>query len=330
LKVPYGVLESVERDGSEHARGEVVPMTQERDVAITALIPAYNEEKSIGRVIEDTKRYVQNVVVVDDGSSDGTVKAAISAGATVLRHETNRGYGSALATGFAYFRNNGAGVMVVLDGDGQHDPSDIPRLVKPVIDGQADVVIGSRFMDGEPKPDMPRYRRFGIGIVNKAWNMASGDDVTDTQCGFRAYSRDAVEKMDIREANMSASLEILDQAAEKNLRIVEVPVSVDYGGQTPSVEPGRHGMELLNYLLKKLREDHPLLIFGTIGVAMVGVGLVFGVISVNSYFTSRYLPFGPTIIAGILVYVGTLMFFGGLILNAIQSLAARIEDERQK
>ena len=149
MKVPYGVLESEDRGGSEHARGEVIPMTQKRDVAITALIPAYNEEKSIGRIVEDTRRYVQNVVVVDDGSTDGTVKAAINAGATVLRHERNRGYGSALATGFTYFRNNGGGIMIVLDGDGQHNPSDIPRLVKPVIDGQADVVIGSRFMDGE-------------------------------------------------------------------------------------------------------------------------------------------------------------------------------------
>ena len=330
MKVPFGVLESVESGGSEHARGEVIPMTQERDVAITALIPAYNEEKTIGRVIEDAKRYVQSVIVVDDGSSDGTVNVALSAGATVLRHERNRGYGSALATGFTYFRNNGAGVMVVLDGDGQHDPSDIPRLVKPVIDGQADVVIGSRFMDGEAKAVMPRYRRFGIGIVNRAWNIASGEEMTDTQCGFRAYSRDAVEKMEIKETNMSASLEILNQAGAKNLRVVEVPVSVNYVGNTSSTEPGRHGMELVNYVLRKLKDEHPLLIFGVGGVLVSSIGLVFGVYSINSYFDSRYLPFGPTIVAGILIYVGTLMIFGGLILNAIQSIADKLEDKRPK
>lgn len=297
---------------------------------ITAVIPAYNEEKTIARVIDDAKRYVQNVVVVDDGSSDETVNVALNSGATVLKHAKNLGYGSALATGFTYFKNNGAGIMIVLDGDGQHNPSDIPRLVKPIIDGHADVVIGSRFMNGEAKADMPRYRRFGIGIVNRAWNIASGEDMTDTQCGFRAYSRDAVEKMEIKETNMSASLEILNQAGAKNLRVVEVPVSVNYRGNTSSTEPGRHGMELVNYVIRKLKDEHPLLIFGVGGVLVSSIGLVFGVYSINSYFDSRYLPFGPTIVAGILIYVGTLMIFGGLILNAIQSIAAKLEDKRPR
>jgi glycosyltransferase involved in cell wall biosynthesis len=297
--------------------------TQEQPM-ITAVIPAYNEEKTIGRVIEDTKRYVQNVIVVDDGSSDGTGNVALGAGATVLRHSKNLGYGSALATGFNYFKNNGAGVMVVLDGDGQHKPSDIPRLVKPLIDDQADIVIGSRFMNREEKTGIPRYRRFGIGIVNRAWNIASGDDVTDTQCGFRAYSRDAVEKMEIKEANMSASLEILDQAGAKNLRVLEVPVSVNYHGNSSSMEPGRHGMELVNYLLRKIKEEHPLLIFGGLGLVFTLVGLGFGVVALNSYFESHYLPFGPTIVAAMMLYIGTLMIFGGLILNAIQSLARRL------
>ena len=294
------------------------------------MIPAYNEEKTIGRVIENTMRYVRDVIVVDDGSSDGTVDVAHSAGATVLRHHKNLGYGSALATGFNYFRDNGAGVVVVLDGDGQHDPSEIPRLIKPLVDGKADVVIGSRFMNCEEKGGIPRYRRFGIGIVNRAWNLASGEERTDTQCGFRAYSRDAVEKMEIRETNMSASLEILDQAAEKKLRVVEVPVTVGYVGDTSTIDPGKHGMELVNYVLKKLKDEHPLLIFGGGGLIVTSIGLVFGIYSINSYFDSRYLPFGPTIVAALFIYIGTLMVFGGLILNSIQSLAARLEEKKTR
>jgi len=305
-------------------------MTESSGPAITAVIPAFNEEKTIGRVVEDVKRYVQNVIVVDDGSSDATGDVALSAGATVLRHPKNLGYGSALATGFSHFKNNGAGVMVVLDGDGQHNPSEIPRLVKPLIDGQADIVVGSRFIDCEKETSIPRYRRFGIGIVNRAWNFASGEERTDTQCGFRAYSRDAVQKIDIREASMSASLEILDQAAANNLRVVEVPVSVKYGGDTSSIEPGRHGMELVNYVLKKLKDEHPLLIFGLGGVVVSSIGLVFGLYSIDVYFESRYLPFGPTFAAAILIYVGTLMIFGGMILNSIQSLASRMERRRAK
>ena len=305
-------------------------MTESSGPMITAIIPAYNEEKAIGRIVEDVKRYVQDVVVVDDGSSDATRDVALSAGATVLRHQKNLGYGSALATGFAHFKNNGAGIMVVLDGDGQHDPSEIPRLIKPLLDGQADIVVGSRFMDGEKEACIPRYRKFGIGIVNRAWNFASGEERTDTQCGFRAYSRDAINKIDIHQQNMSASLEILDQASQNGLRVIEVPVTVMYGGDTSSVGPGRHGLELVNYVLKKLREEHPLLIFGGMGVIMIILGLAFGIAALNTYLSNHHLPFGPTIIAAVMTYLGTLMVFGGLILNAIQSLASRVRDSSRE
>jgi glycosyltransferase involved in cell wall biosynthesis len=258
------------------------------------------------------------------------VNVALSAGATVLRHVKNLGYGSALATGFTYFRNNGAGVMVVLDGDGQHDPGQIPQLVAPIIEGKADIVIGSRFMDDEQKSQMPAYRRFGIGVVNKAWRFASSDSMTDTQCGFRAYSKRAIDGINITEAGMSASLQVLDQASVNNLNVVEVPVSVRYGGNTSTVEPGKHGMELINYILKKLKEEHPLLIFGGAGMVLTAIGLGFGILALNSYFETRFLPYGPTIIAAVAIYIGTLMIFGGLILNAIQSIAARLEDKRPR
>lgn len=299
-------------------------------VRITAVIPAYNEERTIGRVVKDTRQYVDTVIVVDDGSTDRTAELAVNSGAQVLRHPRNLGYGAALATGFEYFRNNGTSYVVVLDGDGQHNPAEIPKLVKPLVDGDADIALGSRFIDDNANRLVPRYRRFGIGIVNMAWNTATGATLTDTQCGFRAYSRDAIQKINIKETNMSASLEILEQAQQNNLRVVEVPVSVDYKEAEPTLRPGRHGMELVNYVLRKLREEHPLLIFGGGGMLVTLVGLAFGVYSINSYFDSRYLPFGPSILAGLLIYVGTLMIFGGLILNSVQTLATRIEERLRK
>ena len=297
---------------------------------ITAVIPAYNEEKTIAKVVEETCRYVNQVVVVDDGSTDGTPEVARSAGAMILRHSHNAGYGASLATGFKYVKNNGAGILVVLDADGQHDPGQIPQLIAPIIEGKADVVIGSRFMDDEQKSQMPAYRRFGIGVVNKAWRFASSDSMTDTQCGFRAYSRRAIDGIDIKESGMSASLEVLDQASDHNLKVVEVPVSVRYGGDTSTMEPGKHGMELINYVMKKLKEEHPLLIFGGAGMVLTMIGLGFGILALNSYFETRYLPYGPTIIAGVTIYIGTLMIFGGLILNAIQSIASKLEDKRPR
>lgn len=304
--------------------------THDEQPTITAVIPAYNEAKTIGRVVEETCRYVNQVVVVDDGSTDGTPDLAIRAGAMILKHTHNAGYGASLATGFKYVKDNGANILVVLDADGQHDPSQIPLLVAPIIEGRADMVIGSRFMDDERKSDIPAYRRFGIGVVNKAWRFASSDSMTDTQCGFRAYSRRAIDGIDITEAGMSASLEVLDQASDNNLKVVEVPVSVRYEGDTSTMEPGKHGMELINYVMKKLKEEHPLLIFGGSGMVLTIIGLGFGVVAMNSYFEARYLPFGPTMIAAVAIYIGTLMIFGGLILNAIQSLASKLEDKRPR
>ena len=298
--------------------------------AITAVIPAFNEEKTIGRIVTETRRFVRDVIVVDDGSSDQTANVAAGAGAIVLKHGQNSGYGSALSTGFRFVRSNGTGIMIVLDGDGQHNPAEIPKLIAPIMSGEADVVTGSRFMNGQSKGDVPAYRKLGIGIVNRAWGVANGEKMTDTQCGFRAYSRAAIDSMDIKESNMSASLEILDEATRKNLKVVEVPVSVGYDGDTSTVSPGRHGMELVNYVIRKLKDEHPLLIFGGGGVILSVLGLGFGVIAINSYFDSRYLPFGYTMIAAVLIYVGTLMVFGGLILNSIQNLAGKLESRNSK
>src|SRR4030042_6886904 len=136
-------------------------MTDSSCVSITAVIPAFNEERTIGRVVRDAMKHVSEVVVVDDGSADATSQTAIGAGATVLRHSKNKGYGSALATGFQHFRNNGANILVVLDGDGQHDPAEIPILIQPILEGLADIVTGSRFMNSGSGNDMPLYRQFG-------------------------------------------------------------------------------------------------------------------------------------------------------------------------
>jgi glycosyltransferase involved in cell wall biosynthesis len=306
-------------------------MSEDSKSTITAVIPAFNEEKTIAHTVLESKKYVNEVVVVDDGSLDDTCGAATRAGATVLRHPVNLGYGAALATGFEYMRNNGAQYLVVLDGDGQHSPADIPKLVEPLIRGNADITNGSRFINEESRRKIPAYRKIGIGMVNKAWNLSTKNaDLTDTQCGFRAYTRDAVNKIDITQTGMCASLEILDEASQNKLRIIEVPVSAEYGGTTSTVQPGRHGMELINYVLKKMKEEHPLLIFGGSGVVVSTIGLAFGIYSMNSYFESRYLPFGPTIVAGIMIYVGTLLVFGGLILNSIQALAAKFEERNSR
>lgn len=221
---------------------------------VTAVIPTFNEEGTIARVISEAKRYVDEVVVIDDGSCDGTRQVALKEGAVVLSHPRNLGYGSALASGFSYVRDNGGGIMVVIDGDGQHNPADIPRLIGPIVDGDADLVTGSRFLDSHSRLAVPVYRRIGILVVNRMWSLAMGSSVRDTQCGYRAYSRGALCNIEIRETNMSASLEILDEAVRKKLRIVEIPVNVSYMGTTGTIRPFRHGAELVNYVLRRMKD----------------------------------------------------------------------------
>ncbi len=176
---------------------------------ITAILPAYNEEVAIGSVVLRTKQYADRVIVVDDGSSDRTAEVARLAGAEVIRHQKNMGKGAALKTGFealndlqseAYLHisggmgpksgnesQNGHGIIVTIDTDGQHDPADIPKLVEPILKGEADMVNGSRYLNGNKK-DTPFYRRMGQKVLDAATNLDSGLSVTDTQSGFRAFS----------------------------------------------------------------------------------------------------------------------------------------------
>lgn len=152
-----------------------------------AAMPAYNEAHVIAEVILGCKKYVDNVIVVDDGSSDNTAEVAKSAGGYVVKHEVNKGYGAALKSCFKLAREFNADVMIIMDSDGQHNPDEIPRLLEPLKHG-ADLVIGSRFINGNGK-NVPAYRKVGMKILDIATYLAGGILVTDSQSGFRAYGK---------------------------------------------------------------------------------------------------------------------------------------------
>ncbi|AKB16441.1 glycosyltransferase family 2 protein [Methanosarcina thermophila] len=156
---------------------------------ITVVLPAYNEEVSIGSIVLLTSQYADNVIVVDDGSSDRTAEVAGKAGAEVVRHETNRGKGAALKTGFTAAADLGADVIVTMDSDGQHNPAEIPRLVAPILKGEADMVNGSRYLNGLDK-NTPAYRRVGQTILDGVTNLNSGLRITDSQSGFSTILRE--------------------------------------------------------------------------------------------------------------------------------------------
>lgn len=192
---------------------------------ITAVVPAWNEEETVGETLDGLRQYVSETVVVDDGSTDKTGEIATRRGAVVVRHTLNRGLGAALKTGFAVALRRNADVIVTFDADGQHAPEDVAAVVQPIIDGKADAVIGTRLHD---RQGMPTFRR----IANYAGNLVTwalfGVRTTDSQSGFRAFSREAASRLDLKTDRMEVSSEILAEVARLNLRLVHVPIASRY------------------------------------------------------------------------------------------------------
>jgi glycosyltransferase involved in cell wall biosynthesis len=223
---------------------------------IIVAIPCFNTECHIAEVVTGAKKYVDQVIVINDGSHDQTTREAQDAGAIVISHAENQGYGEAINSCFKAARSENADILVIIDGDGQHNPDEIPLLLAPVLSQGADIVIGSRFISHEH--NMPGYRKFGIGVITLLWNIGSRLKVTDSQSGFRAYAKKAFEKLNVSEKGMSASIEILEQARKAKLIIKEVPVSCSYTHSAISRKSINHGLGVaLNVLRIRMRKYTP-------------------------------------------------------------------------
>ncbi len=209
---------------------------------VVAAIPCFNTEYFIGDVVSTAKNYVDHVIVIDDGSYDGSAEAARAAGAQVINHGTNRGYGEAIKSCFETVKANAADILVIIDGDGQHNPDEIPKLVTPILNGEADVVIGSRFLQPIQSAIMPSYRKFGISVITLLFNLGSKTKVSDAQSGFRAYNRKAFTNLPLSERGMSASIESLEEARRRGAIIREVVISCSYVSSTLNLKAIKHGL----------------------------------------------------------------------------------------
>ncbi len=288
-------------------------------MTITAILPAYNEEISIGSVVLHARQHADHVIVVDDGSSDRTSEMAKLAGAYVIRHPKNMGKGRALKTGFEYVSLNGAKVVVTLDSDGQHDPEEIPKLVEPILKGEADFVNGSRYMNGNGR-NTPLYRRIGQNILDSATNLNTGLQVTDTQSGFRAFGRNTLSSFRFKSNGLAIESEMLSDAANAGLKIKEVEIGVRYDVDCSSENPVSHGLKVLMNVLHDMELNRPLYYFTAPGLIFTAAGLFLGLNFLRDFYTGGRLNFGPTLIMIILTLVGSFMAFTGIILHSISRM----------
>lgn len=287
------------------------------DNKIVAIIPSYNEEIGLGSVILLTSQYVDRIIVVDDGSNDKTSKVAELADVKLIKHTQNLGKGEALKSGFDEVKENE--IVVTIDADGQHNPEDIPHIVKPILDGEADIVNGSRYLTGSDE-NTPKYRRVGQKVLDKATNFTSGLDLTDSQSGFRAFSYKSISCFKFSEAGFGVESQMLADASEASLKVVEVEISVRYDVGVSTKNPISHGVRVLLDIIREIEFRRPLYYFTLPGLILGFSGLFFSLLFLNDYIIGKSINFGPTALSVILSFVGGFMVLTGIILDAIKQL----------
>jgi len=280
---------------------------------IIVCIPAYNEEKTIAKVIIKARRYCDKIIVCDDGSTDYTGIIAKELGAEVIRHERNMGYGSALRSLFLKAATYSPDVVVTIDADMQHNPDDIPKLVKPIVDGKADIVIGARSKYDET----PKFRRMGI----KALSTLSRLGIRDVQSGFRAYKGRIIRDLMPISTGMDASIEILEKAVSMKLRILEIKTFIKYKGlKTSKLNLAIHIYDLITGFIHRRVMKRPITYLGFPGLVTLLIGILSGIWVIQRYIQVKQLATGTALIAVMLVISGLLLILTSILLYIITSL----------
>ncbi len=290
-------------------------------------IPAFNEEQTIARVILEAQMFASTVVVCDDGSTDYTPEIAEHLGAQVVRHKKNEGYGASIKSLFLRAHQLNADIFVTLDADGQHEPAEIPSVIKPILAGAADVVIGSRFVDKHGTAEMPLYRQIGAKLITKMVNGSAKNGVTDAQSGFRAYSRQALDCLNFSEAGMGASVEILLNASKYDLRIVEVPSTCKYSNgdvATSTENPVTHGIGVVMSLVRLIVEERPLMMLGIPSLFCLLAGVGFGVWMLQIYATTHGIVTNIALASIAFLLVGFFMLSTAITLYEITRISRKI------
>ncbi len=273
-------------------------------------IPAFNEEKNIASIIMKLKKVTDHIIVCNDGSTDMTEEISKKLDVVVINHSRNMGYGSAIRSIFLKAKELQADILVTFDADGQHRVEDIQSVTQPIIDNKADIVIGSRFL--ENKSDIPEYRKFGIKVITKITNSSLKEKLTDSQSGFRAYSKNVLKDVTPSESGMGVSTEILIKASNAGHKIAEVPITIMYGSDTSTHNPVSHGTSVLFSTIKFTSIEHPLKFYGIPAIIFLGIGFVFMLWTFQIYAVEKEIITNVALIS-----IGSLMIGIVLLLSAI-------------
>ena len=302
-----------------------------KDKTVAVVIPALNEGQAIGEVIDSIPPFVDSVIVVDDGSSDDTAAVARERGAEVISHGCNKGVGAAFETGRRRVLALRSDIMVNMDGDGQFDPSDIVKLVGPVAGGEADFVTASRFKDPELYPDMSRTKFLGNRMMSRLISRLTGRRFHDVSCGFRAYSRDALLRLNLF-GEFTYTQEAFLDFAFKNVTILEVPVEVrgrrEHGRSRVASNLFRYAWQTMKIIVRTMRDYRPLRLFAGVSTVFLAAGLVPAVfLAVHYGRTGMFSPHKwAGFLAGFLFILSAMSFLLGFILDMFARMRINQEE----
>jgi len=264
-------------------------------MTITAIIPAYNNEVSIGTQVLLTKKYANHVIVVDDGSIDRTVKMAQLAGAEIIQNPMNMGKGAAIKSGFEYVKRNGARVIITLDPMGLNDPDQIPMLIDPILKGETDVVKSSRWVNGKKTSK-------------------------DTQIGIHAFARHTLPAFRFSSNGHTSESEMLKDAENAGFRIKEVNTQEKHNIKDPAKNNSQGVINKLIKLLEDAELNKPLYYFTIPGIILASGGLFLGLNFLRDFYIGKNLNIGPTLLMVMLTIIGSFMAFSGIILHTMAKM----------
>jgi glycosyltransferase involved in cell wall biosynthesis len=278
-------------------------------------IPAYNEEENIATLIIELKKISELIIICNDGSTDNTSKIAAELGVIVINHEKNLGYGGAIKSIFNKAKEMKVECLVTFDADGQHRVEDISKTIQPIKENKADIVIGSRFLENKIK--IPKYRKIGIKAITNLTNSLTGEKISDSQSGFRAYNNYALNSISLSDSGMGISTEILIKASTKKMKIVEVPIIVNYDGDTSTHNPISHATSVILSTVKFVAIERPLTFYGIPGIIFLIIGLFFIGWTVQAYVEDGGIITNITIIGIGCILVGIILLVTATILHSI-------------